>query len=95
MTHIASWTDDGVPVNLDEPCCNCGFSHGHHRAMTDQCPVSEQHFEWRETKFSPVPHCPKCGNEDIDSHHSDIPNNVGIETDWMECEACGHQWGHQ
>jgi DNA-directed RNA polymerase subunit M/transcription elongation factor TFIIS len=42
----------------------------------------------------PIP-CPKCASTETGHHHADTPNCVGVETDWEECEACGHQWNHQ
>lgn len=64
-TNIASWTDEGLPVDLDEPCLNCGFRRGSHRMMTEQCPISEHHVEWRDTKFLPQPPAGESATEGV------------------------------
>lgn len=48
---------------------------------------------WRDSEA--IKTCPKCGSTNTDKRHADTPNNVGVETDWRQCEDCEWQWDHQ
>lgn len=38
--------------------------------------------------------CPKCGSDDTDKMHTEGSMRLP-ETDWLQCNECEHQWGHQ
>lgn len=63
MSTEPHWTDD--LQDMREPCANCGWPYDRHRMTTKQCPVSEKHVEWRETRFRSKPE-PYAGVERFD-----------------------------
>jgi DNA-directed RNA polymerase subunit M/transcription elongation factor TFIIS len=47
-----------------------------------------------EVKPEAAPTCPKCGSIEIGKRHHDGTFSVP-ECDFMHCDDCDHQWGHQ